>query len=473
MRNKLKTLLAIYFSIIIVLTAGIGLLGINFGSETYKNVYALARDRRIKADGLHELQIQLGKMHWVEMQFFSSSSRYEPREVREYLKGIKKARDELEKLPSGLFPRFKSDYAAARITRFNAAWNQYTEIQDKISGFLIKGDYAAAAEVWRGKSGMAMEKALAAVRELEKYNDEKNSEMQRQVVSSYRAKRTRNIVALMATLLLSSGISWQISNLVSARQKNELLERFNLILENGRDIVLFFRPDGKIVEANRAARDAYGYGREELLEKNFIDLCDPKSVSFISGALDEGSLEGTSFETTGCRKDGKRFVTEVNVHRAVIDNEMLLMSIIRDITGRKDADNALKESEERYRQIVELSPDMIFVQQDGKFVYINPAGVKLLGAKNAAEIIGKPIWKYFHPDYRETVKERIRELLEKGRGVPPLEQKYVRVDGRVVDVEVMAAPITFMGLPAAQVTVRDITGRNKSPEQGGKASDLN
>jgi PAS domain S-box-containing protein len=138
--------------------------------------------------------------------------------------------------------------------------------------------------------------------------------------------------------------------------------------------------------------------------------------------------------------------------------------VVRDITQRKRAEEALRESEERYRRLVELSPETIIVHAAGKFVYINTAGIKLLGADSPEQIIGKPILDVVHPDYLETVKARIKQLQVDGSQTDLIEEKLIRLDGQVIDVEVAGIPITYSGKPAIQLVVREITERKRAEE---------
>ncbi|MBI5203736.1 MAG: PAS domain S-box protein [Nitrospirae bacterium] len=131
------------------------------------------------------------------------------------------------------------------------------------------------------------------------------------------------------------------------------------------------------------------------------------------------------------------------------------------IVERKQSEYTLIESEERYRSLVNLSPDAIFIQSEGKFAFINPAGVKLFGATSAEELIGKPVLELMHSDFRGIVNERIQILKEEKAEVPVLEEKYLRLDGSSVDVEVAATPFIYQGKPGAQVIARDITQRRK------------
>ena len=91
---------------------------------------------------------------------------------------------------------------------------------------------------------------------------------------------------------------------------------------------------------------------------------------------------------------------------------------LRDITERRQAEEKLKESEERYRLLFELSPDAIAVYQDGKIVLANQTTVKLLGAAAPEELFGKPVMDFVHPDYRQLVLKRSRQQLVEGKIVP-------------------------------------------------------
>jgi len=132
---------------------------------------------------------------------------------------------------------------------------------------------------------------------------------------------------------------------------------------------------------------------------------------------------------------------------------------------RRKAEEALLTSEERYRTLVELSPDALFVQIEERIVFINSAGVKLFGAANPEQLIGKHTRDLVHPDYLKAVQQRRRRMRDQARPLPFLEQRWVRLDGVPVDVEVAAAPLIFAGKSAAQVTAHDITDRKRTEQE--------
>ena len=131
---------------------------------------------------------------------------------------------------------------------------------------------------------------------------------------------------------------------------------------------------------------------------------------------------------------------------------------------RARAEVALRESEERYRLLVELSPETILVQSEGKIAYINPAGIKLLGTTASEELIGRPLLDRVHPNYREFVQKQIQQVQEEAQQAPLAEIQMVRIDGQVIDVELTGVRIVYQGQLAVQVLIRDITERKRTQE---------
>ncbi|HZR16332.1 MAG TPA: ATP-binding protein [Verrucomicrobiae bacterium] len=145
------------------------------------------------------------------------------------------------------------------------------------------------------------------------------------------------------------------------------------------------------------------------------------------------------------------------IHRALRQAEFRLQ--------RKKAEEALLSSEERYRSLVELSPDALFVEIDDHIVFINSAGVKLLGASGSEQLVGREVRDFVQADDWPVARQRLQQLRAEGKPVPFLEQTLLQVDGTPVAVEIAAAPLVFAGKSAAQVIAHDIRERKRAEEE--------
>lgn len=139
---------------------------------------------------------------------------------------------------------------------------------------------------------------------------------------------------------------------------------------------------------------------------------------------------------------------------------VLLMTHYRNLIER-DRRRQISESEERYRQLVELSPDAIIVVSDGVFVYVNPAAVTLFGGERADQLLGRRALDLIAPEFQAAVSESVL----RPRDLNLMEQRIVRLDGQQRDVEIIGSLITFQGKPARQSVIRDITQRKVAAAQ--------
>ncbi len=142
-----------------------------------------------------------------------------------------------------------------------------------------------------------------------------------------------------------------------------------------------------------------------------------------------------------------------------------LEGFVTDITERKRAEHLLRQSEERYRRLIAISPYAIVVIRDGRIFFANDQAITLFGAVKADEILGRPVMDRFHPDYHLAIRERIHELVEGRAQVPMLEEKIVTLSGRSVDAEVSAARFVDEEGPAILIMLRDISERKRLQEQ--------
>ena len=138
----------------------------------------------------------------------------------------------------------------------------------------------------------------------------------------------------------------------------------------------------------------------------------------------------------------------------------LLAVHVRDVTHRRRADAALRASEERYRALVERSPEAIAVHRDGDLVYVNRAGATLVGAGHPEELMGTPLASLIHPDDHARMRQRPEDFDEVARrDAEPVEYRLLRLDGRELRIEIVSVPVIYCGRGAVQSVVRDVTAR--------------
>ncbi len=150
--------------------------------------------------------------------------------------------------------------------------------------------------------------------------------------------------------------------------------------------------------------------------------------------------------------------TEGSVLANLIDMRNQLHSF--ELERQKNA-TAVHESEERYRNLVEWSPEPIAVHRHGKMLYVNPAAIKLFGAASARDLVEKPLLELVHRDFHKLVLARIDNFMENGTSGTVSEQKYLKLDGTVIEVEVRGTSLIYDGEPAIYVAIRDITERRR------------
>jgi PAS domain S-box-containing protein len=145
--------------------------------------------------------------------------------------------------------------------------------------------------------------------------------------------------------------------------------------------------------------------------------------------------------------------------------QVRLLGSHTDITDRKRMEEASRESEERYRALVELSPSGVFVFCEGRTVYINHMGAIMMGAKDPKEVLDRPTFEFIHPDFHQDVRDNVTRLLSGGVSVHSAERIYVKMDGTPIPVQVEATRILWNGKPAILGLFSDITERKRSEDR--------
>ncbi|MCM0082935.1 PAS domain S-box protein [Geomonas sp. Red32] len=250
-----------------------------------------------------------------------------------------------------------------------------------------------------------------------------------------------------------------IQDVTGRKHSEEVLRRYELLAANSRDIILFIRRgDGRILEANAAATLAYGWSREELLERSLMDLRVPGADSETASQMDEADRQGILFETVHRRRDGSLFPVEVSSRGATIGDTRMLVSIVRDITGRKEAEKHLLFQASLLDSVGQA---VIATDMSQTLIYWNKAAEALFGWRRE-EALGGELATVLPPVADPGVEEEVTLALSAGK--PCTVEMAVRArDGRVVPMLTTNSPmLDENGLPFAVIGIgTDITDRKR------------
>jgi len=218
----------------------------------------------------------------------------------------------------------------------------------------------------------------------------------------------------------------------------------------------------------RFARDNDGAAQHVLPPVNYLDVCrraaaqgDESARKALDGlsSLLGGTSESFNLEYP-CHSPQQARWFVMHARRAVVGRQGAIITHT-DITQQKIAEDALRESEHRFRAIAEMNPDAIVVSVDGRYVYANTAAVALLGAQSVDEILALTPFDVVEAPFHDLVRRRMRAAVE-GHVDPLLEYRWVKRDGAPVDVEVGTGPVTWLGKRGVQAVAREITGRKRA-----------
>ncbi len=231
------------------------------------------------------------------------------------------------------------------------------------------------------------------------------------------------------------GMTRDVTERKRAEEKlRESEERYRTVVEQSMEGIWLFDPDTKqVLESNAAFQEMLGYSTEELQEMTNYDFV-AHSREDIDSAVQHILQERRGYfgERKYRRKDG--VVLDVEVSGTVIpyQGKEAVCAVARDLTERKQAEEALKESEERFRSAFEDAPiGVALVDLDRSHLRVNRAFCEMLGYSEE-ELLEKSHSEIVHPDDREKSTDRIHEILEEGAEPYALERRYLHADGRVV-----------------------------------------
>ncbi|MDB4874012.1 MAG: diguanylate cyclase [Gemmatimonadetes bacterium] len=279
-------------------------------------------------------------------------------------------------------------------------------------------------------------------------------------------------VTIAAIVLLTVGLLGAALDRQHGRHLAERVEageaRYRSLTESATDAIVSANVDGKIVFWNAAAQDTFDYTAAEVLGQPLCmltptDLVSRSLDSLRPRAADDRSRRGMgSVELEGVRRDHTVFPMEVSVSEWTDGSERLFTAIIRDVSRRKLTEAALRESERRFRDVVEQSPEAILLHAGGRVLYGNPAAANLIGIPAASTLVGRTLAGLMHSASVDHVGTSEASAAERS-GVAQCRMPHS--DGRMLDVETRSVSTSFNGQPAVQTHLRDVTEQQRLETQ--------
>lgn len=252
---------------------------------------------------------------------------------------------------------------------------------------------------------------------------------------------------------------------IAIQDKDQKEEFLCNIFHGIQDSIIIMDVSGNIISYNIKAM--------ELLDVTFEQISEIGNLSNISP--DDGNMKavekflmdaysGTDQSFTWqLKKPFRKEVIDVEVFVTKINKmgEDVILATIRDVTDKKKIEDDLKNSELRYRQLVEHSPDGIIIHKKGTIRYVNPAATVILGGDEEEDLLGTEVVSYFTEDKQEFIKDRLKDLYENNISMPLMEAEMLKLDKTLISVEFAAMPFNYDGDTAVQVVLRDITEKKK------------
>jgi two-component system cell cycle sensor histidine kinase/response regulator CckA len=254
-------------------------------------------------------------------------------------------------------------------------------------------------------------------------------------------------------------------------------EKYRILFEGINDAVFVHDLDeeglpGRFLQVNDVACRRLGYTRDEFLSLTPRDITTPEEYERISDKRTGFASQGDILaETVHLTKDGRKIPVESNVRQFQYFGRQVALSISRDTTERKRAEEVLRDSEEKHRKIVEALSDAILIRSNDIIMYANSAALKLFRANHPGDLIGKRYLDFVHPDDLAISIERVKKTVEENWATPSREHRILALDGHVIQVESAGVPFKYRGETQVFGVFRDITNRKRAEEEKAKLQD--
>jgi PAS domain S-box-containing protein len=272
-----------------------------------------------------------------------------------------------------------------------------------------------------------------------------------------------------------------LRNVTERKQAEKALkeseEKYRLIVENNRDIIFTLNITAELTYVSPSAKNMLGYNPADLIGHSFSTLIHPEDIAIVEEVIQRDiqygyqTPNGLEFRIRHCSGEWRWYNGKGSVLKDANGKFINFIGIVNDITDRKQVEEALKESETKYRNVVELAKDGICIIQNKMVRYCNPQLAEMWGG-NPREIKDTPFTNYLHSDALTTVIERYKRRMA-GEPTPSRYETILKhKDGRKIYVEVNIGILNYLGQDAEIAVIHDITER-KQAEEAIKESEQN
>lgn len=238
---------------------------------------------------------------------------------------------------------------------------------------------------------------------------------------------------------------------------------YRLIVENASDLILVIDQQGKLEYISPSLQSIVGYHPQDYIGKTVKEIFSEEEITKLRYSYIKKNhnvpikftIKNKSGRTILLEGKGVSISDEKDAGRYVV--------LVQDITERDKVERDLLESEERYRKLVEFSPETTLIHINREIIYVNQAGVELIGAHNSEQVIGRDVLDFIYP---EDINQAIEKMKQVRKGISEIsEYRILKLDGTVIFTDIMAFITTYEGKEAVQVIIRDISKRKKAEEQ--------
>ena len=278
-------------------------------------------------------------------------------------------------------------------------------------------------------------------------------------------KKFRAAVSFLAALaeMVAEMASERLNELKSLEVLRQSEEKYRTLFERESNAIFVYDPDTAfILDANEATSKMYGYGKDELIGMSCLKFSAEikKSTSIIDKTCKDGEAEEAPYHLHR-KKDGTILIVELNSFAVTLKGKKLMYAVIKDITARKQAEDALRKSEEKFRSAFQTSPDSINLNRasDGVYIDINDGFTKIMGYSRE-DVIGKSSLKLNIWDNSKD-RDRLISGLQKNGVVENLEARFIGKDGQI-KIGLMSARLLHIGNQDVILSItRNITQQRK------------